>query len=157
MPVTEPILTKRIPTAPFGDPKQRHTVGFDEYVKTGGYQALEKALSMEPTAVVNTVKDAIVRGRGGAGFPAGLKWSFLAPIDGGRRYLAINCDEAEPGTFKDRTCLEADPHRFLEGMLIAAWCAGVGEIWIYLRDEYHGCRRYSCRPKRACVLSFDPQ
>ncbi|MEY4826614.1 MAG: NADH-quinone oxidoreductase chain 1, partial [Planctomycetota bacterium] len=64
MKLSEPILTKRIPTAPFGDPKQRHTVGFDEYVKTGGYQALEKALSMEPTAVVNTVKDAIVRGRG---------------------------------------------------------------------------------------------
>ncbi|MFZ4697070.1 MAG: NADH-quinone oxidoreductase subunit NuoF [Phycisphaerales bacterium] len=137
MKLSEPILTKRIPTAPFGDPKQRHTVGFDEYVKTGGYQALEKALSMEPTAVVNTVKDAIVRGRGGAGFPAGLKWSFLAPIDGGRRYLAINCDEAEPGTFKDRLLCDFDPHQVLEGIAIACYACQLDTAYFFIRGEYH--------------------
>ena len=137
MKLSEPVLTKRIPTAPFGDPKQRHTVGFDEYVKTGGYQALEKALSMEPTAVVNTVKDAIVRGRGGAGFPAGLKWSFLAPIDGGRRYLAINCDEAEPGTFKDRLLCDFDPHQVLEGIAIACYACQLDTAYFFIRGEYH--------------------
>ena len=137
MKLSEPILTKRIPTAPFGDPKQRHTVGFDEYVKTGGYQALEKARSMEPTAVVNTVKDAIVRGRGGAGFPAGLKWSFLAPIDGGRRYLAINCDEAEPGTFKDRLLCDFDPHQVLEGIAIACYACQLDTAYFFIRGEYH--------------------
>ena len=137
MKLSEPVLTKRIPTAPFGDPKQRHTVGFDEYVKTGGYQALEKALGMEPTAVVNTVKDAIVRGRGGAGFPAGLKWSFLAPIDGGRRYLAINCDEAEPGTFKDRLLCDFDPHQVLEGIAIACYACQLDTAYFFIRGEYH--------------------
>jgi NADH-quinone oxidoreductase subunit F len=137
MKLSEPILTKRIPTAPFGDPKQRHTVGFDEYMATGGYKALEKALSMEPTAVVNTVKDAIVRGRGGAGFPAGLKWSFLAPIDGGRRYLAINCDEAEPGTFKDRLLCDFDPHQVLEGIAIACYACQLDTAYFFIRGEYH--------------------
>lgn len=137
MKLSEPILTKRIPTAPFGDPKQRHTVGFDEYMATGGYKALEKALGMEPTAVVNTVKDAIVRGRGGAGFPAGLKWSFLAPIDGGRRYLAINCDEAEPGTFKDRLLCDFDPHQVLEGIAIACYACQLDTAYFFIRGEYH--------------------
>ncbi len=106
MKLAEPILTKRIPSFPHGDQKNRHIVGYDEFVKTEGYQGLEKALDMESAQVVALVKDAILRGRGGAGFPAGLKWSFLAPEDGkGSRYLCINCDEAEPGTFKDRRWL----------------------------------------------------
>jgi NADH-quinone oxidoreductase subunit F len=137
MKLSEPVLTKRIPGGTFGDASQRRTIGFDEYVKTGGYKALEKALSMEPQAVVGMVKDAVVRGRGGAGFPAGLKWSFLAPIDGGRRYLAINCDEAEPGTFKDRLLVDFDPHQVLEGIAIACWACQLDTAYFFIRGEYH--------------------
>ena len=81
-----------------------------------------------------------LRGLGGAGFPAGRKWRLVA-AEPAPRLMAVNIDEGEPGTFKDRWFLERDPHRFLEGMLVAAWCAGVGEIYIYLRDEYAGCRK----------------
>ena len=119
MPMTEPVLTKRIPTAPWGDPADRRTVDYAEFVRTGGYKALEKALDSKPADLVEEVKGAVLRGRGGAGFPAGLKWSFLPESDGGRRYLAINCDEAEPGTFKDRLLVDYDPHLVLEGIAIA--------------------------------------
>src|SRR5690606_9574127 len=104
--MTAPALTKRIPCYPFGDPKARHIVRYDEFVRTGGYAGLRKALAMKPDAVVNEVKDSGLRGRGGAGFPTGLKWTFLPKVeegqDPGPRYLAINADESEPGTFKDR-------------------------------------------------------
>ncbi|HSN72001.1 MAG TPA: NADH-ubiquinone oxidoreductase-F iron-sulfur binding region domain-containing protein, partial [Steroidobacteraceae bacterium] len=94
-----------------------------------------------------------LRGLGGAGFPAGRKWQILrqqpAP-----RLMAVNIDEGEPGTFKDRVLLERDPHRFLEGMLIAAWATGIDEIYVYLRDEYHGCRRMLARELEA--LRADP-
>ena len=85
------------------------------------------------------MEDSGLRGLGGAGFPAGRKWRLVA-AEPEPRLMAVNIDEGEPGTFKDRWYLERDPHRFLEGMLVAAWCAGVGEIYIYLRDEYAGCR-----------------
>ena len=85
------------------------------------------------------MEDAGLRGLGGAGFPAGRKWRIVA-AEPAPRLMAVNIDEGEPGTFKDRYYLERDPHRFLEGMLIAAWCAGIGEIYVYLRDEYAGCR-----------------
>jgi formate dehydrogenase len=85
------------------------------------------------------MEDSGLRGLGGAGFPAGRKWRIVA-AEKAPRLMAVNIDEGEPGTFKDRWYLERDPHRFLEGMLVAAWCAGVGEIYIYLRDEYAGCR-----------------
>ena len=100
MPVDKPVLCKRIPTAPWGKPSERRTVLYADYVKTGGYQALDRALSMSPAQIVDLVKESQLRGRGGAGFPCGLKWTFLPPPDGGRRYLAVNCDEAEPGTRK---------------------------------------------------------
>ena len=112
--MNDPVLVKRIPTPPFGDIADRHIVGIDEYVRTGGYKALEKALDSKPEDIISTVKDAVLRGRGGAGFPAGLKWSFLPDPDGDRRYLAINCDEAEPGTFKDRLLVDFDPHLVLQ-------------------------------------------
>ncbi len=86
------------------------------------------------------MEDSGLRGLGGAGFPAGRKWRLVA-AEPAPRLMAVNIDEGEPGTFKDRWYLERDPHRFLEGMLVAAWCAGVGEIYIYLRDEYAGCRK----------------
>jgi formate dehydrogenase len=85
------------------------------------------------------MEDSGLRGLGGAGFPAGRKWRIVA-AEPAPRLMAVNIDEGEPGTFKDRWYLERDPHRFLEGMLVAAWCAGVGEVYVYLRDEYAGCR-----------------
>ncbi|HEX7010595.1 MAG TPA: hypothetical protein VF184_11465, partial [Phycisphaeraceae bacterium] len=100
MPLKEPVLCKRIPTPPWGDPADRKLITYEEYVRTGGYQSLEKAIQMTPKEVIDIVKASELRGRGGAGFPAGMKWSFLPPEDGQRRYLAINADESEPGTFK---------------------------------------------------------
>ena len=116
-------------------------VTYDEYRKQGGYQIAVECLAgkREVEDILKTMEASGLRGLGGAGFPAGRKWRILR---GERRprLLAMNIDEGEPGTFKDRYFLERDPHRFLEGMLVAAWCAGVGEIYIYLRDEYAGCR-----------------
>jgi len=136
MPVTEPVLTKRIPTWPWADPRERSVVTYDRYVETGGYQALEKALSMEPETIVAEVKDSVLRGRGGAGFPCGVKWGFLPEPDGGRRYLAINCDEAEPGTFKDRLLVDFDPHIVLEGIAITCWACRLDTAYFFIRGEY---------------------
>jgi len=131
-----PVLTKRIPTPPWGDPKDRHIVGYDEYVKTGGYKALEKARGMKPEAIVDLVKESQLRGRGGAGFPCGLKWTFLPEPDGGRRYLAVNCDEAEPGTFKDRLLIDFDPHLVLEGIAITCLACRLDTAYFFIRGEY---------------------
>jgi NADH-quinone oxidoreductase subunit F len=142
--MTEPDLTRRIPCYPFGDPKDRHVVGYDEYVQTGGYEGLRKALSMEPSAVVDEVKTSQLRGRGGAGFPTGLKWTFLPPVPEGSiqgerepRYLAINADESEPGTFKDRLLMDFDPHLMLEGIAICCYACQLDRAFIYIRGEYH--------------------
>ena len=135
--MNDPILVKRIPTAPWGDPKDRHIVGLEEYLATGGYTALKKALDMSPADVVSSIKDAVLRGRGGAGFPAGLKWSFLPEPDGDRRYLAVNCDEAEPGTFKDRLLVDFDPHLVLEGIAIACYACHLDTAYFFIRGEYH--------------------
>ena len=137
MPLTEPILCKRIPTPPWGDPRDRKLVTLDHYLETGGYTALRKALAMQPKDVVDMVKSSELRGRGGAGFPAGMKWSFLPPEDGERRYLAINCDEAEPGTFKDRMLIDFDPHLLLEGIAICMHACRLDTAYIYIRGEYH--------------------
>jgi len=137
MPVTQPVLCKRIPTWPWADPKGRHIVLYDEYLQTGGYHALDKALGMEPKAIVDLVKESQLRGRGGAGFPCGLKWTFLPPPDGGRRYLAVNCDEAEPGTFKDRLLIDFDPHLVLEGIAIACFACQLDTAYFFIRGEYH--------------------
>jgi len=117
-------------------------VGYKEYRKDGGYKLIRDCLAGKRTreALTKIMEDSGLRGLGGAGFPAGRKWRLVA-AEPEPRVMAVNLDEGEPGTFKDRWYLERDPHRFLEGMLIAAWCAGVGEIWIYLRDEYAGCRQ----------------
>jgi formate dehydrogenase len=107
----------------------------------GGYALLAQCLRGERSAeaVIQTLEHAGLRGLGGAGFPAGRKWRIVRG-QSGPRHMAVNIDEGEPGTFKDRWILERDPHRFLEGMLIAAWAVGIDAIWIYLRDEYHGIR-----------------
>ena len=127
-----------LPAATHGVPG--HT-GYDAYRARGGY-ALAAALSRgdhDPESVMKAMEDSGLRGLGGAGFPAGRKWRIVreqpAP-----RLMAVNIDEGEPGTFKDRTYLERDPHRFLEGLLIAAHVVGIETCYIYLRDEYHDCR-----------------
>ncbi len=116
------------------------------YVAAGGYQLLHQCLTgqREVEAVITTLEDSGLRGLGGAGFPAGRKWRIVRG-ETAPRLMAVNIDEGEPGTFKDRVLLETDPHRFLEGMLIAAWAVGIETIYIYLRDEYHGCRELLTR------------
>jgi formate dehydrogenase len=116
-------------------------IGFNTYKKEGGYRLIADCLAGKRTReeITRILEDSALRGLGGAGFPTGRKWKIVA-AEPAPRLMAVNIDEGEPGTFKDRYFLERDPHRFLEGMLVAAWCAGVGEIYIYLRDEYAGCR-----------------
>jgi len=116
-------------------------VNFAKYRKEGGYRLIADCLAGKRTReeITKIMEDSALRGLGGAGFPTGRKWKIVA-AEPAPRLMAVNIDEGEPGTFKDRYFLERDPHRFLEGMLVAAWCAGVGEIYIYLRDEYAGCR-----------------
>lgn len=109
----------------------------DDYIKAGGYKALEKALKeMDPDQVVQEVMDSGIRGRGGAGFPTGLKWSFAKKAPGSPKYLICNADEGDPGAFMDRNLLEGDPHSVLEGMIIAAYVIGASEGYIYARAEY---------------------
>jgi formate dehydrogenase beta subunit len=116
-------------------------IDLDEYVAQGGYALLKQCVSGAPEleAVLSTMESSGLRGLGGAGFPSGRKWRIVR-AEKGPRLMAVNIDEGEPGTFKDRYYLERDPHRFLEGMLIAAWAVGIETIYVYLRDEYHGCR-----------------
>ncbi|WP_325540339.1 NAD(P)H-dependent oxidoreductase subunit E [Ramlibacter sp.] len=116
-------------------------IGLSQYRAAGGYRLLEQCLKGERKAddVIATLESSGLRGLGGAGFPAGRKWKIVR-AEPAPRLMAVNIDEGEPGTFKDRVYLERDPHRFLEGMLIAAWAVGIDAIYIYLRDEYHGCR-----------------
>jgi NADH-quinone oxidoreductase subunit F len=105
------------------------------YTDHGGYTALRKALTMEPADLVTLVKDSGLRGRGGAGFPTGLKWSFLPKPDGGPRYLVVNADESEPGTCKDVPLLMASPQHLIEGMIISSFAIGCNKAFIYLRGE----------------------
>jgi len=116
-------------------------IDMDAYLAAGGYAVLKSCVSgqRDLESVIKTMESSGLRGLGGAGFPAGRKWRIVR-AENGPRLLAVNIDEGEPGTFKDRHYLERDPHRFLEGMLIAAWAVGISHIYIYLRDEYHGCR-----------------
>ena len=116
-------------------------VDFASYQHSGGY-ALARACQVGQhgvESVLQTLDDSGLRGLGGAGFPAGRKWRIVR-AEAAPRLMAVNIDEGEPGTFKDRVLLERDPHRFLEGLLIAAWAVGIDAVYIYLRDEYHGCR-----------------
>lgn len=116
-------------------------IDLEAYVAEGGYALLQqlKDKSLDREAVLTAMENSGLRGLGGAGFPAGRKWRIVQ-AQTAPRLMAVNIDEGEPGTFKDRTYLETDPHRFLEGMLIAAHVVGIDAIYIYLRDEYHGCR-----------------
>ena len=116
--------------------------GFAAYRKGGGYRLYSALASGETRAedVIRTLEDSGLRGLGGAGFPAGRKWGIVRGMTGAEKVVAVNIDEGEPGTFKDRFYLERDPHRFVEGALIASAAIGAGDVYVYLRDEYHGCR-----------------
>jgi NADH-quinone oxidoreductase subunit F len=109
---------------------------YDEYRKNGGYASVEKAFKMAPADIVEEVKKSGLRGRGGAGFPTGMKWSFLAKPEGVPRYLVCNADESEPGTFKDRFLMEYIPHLLIEGLIVSSFALGSNRTYIYIRGEY---------------------
>lgn len=110
---------------------------YDVYRKNGGYRSVEKALKqMSPDDIVEEVKKSGLRGRGGAGFPTGMKWSFLAKPEGVPRHLLCNADESEPGTFKDRYLMERIPHLLIEGMIVSSFALGANQSYIYIRGEY---------------------
>ncbi|MEO0223607.1 MAG: NADH-quinone oxidoreductase subunit NuoF [candidate division WOR-3 bacterium] len=111
------------------------SISIENYIKKGGYKAVKKALEMKPEEIIEEVKKSGLRGRGGAGFPTGQKWSFV-PNDNNEHYLVINADEGEPGTFKDREILEKAPHLLIEGSIISAYAIRANEGFIYLRAEY---------------------
>ena len=130
-------------------------IGYDGYRRDGGYATLVECLSGKRTvdAVIAELEGSALRGLGGAGFPAGRKWKIVR-AEPAPRLMAVNIDEGEPGTFKDRHYLERDPHRFLEGMLIAAWAVGIDSVYIYLRDEYAACR--ALLEREIAALRRDP-
>jgi NADH-quinone oxidoreductase subunit F len=123
-----PILSKH-----FGDTEARSVAGWRQ---RGGYRALEQALGMPQADIVDVVKESGLRGRGGAGFPTGVKWSFMKPGDGKPHYLICNADESEPGTFKDREIMRWTPHALIEGCAIAAYAIGAEICYIYIRGEF---------------------
>jgi NADH-quinone oxidoreductase subunit F len=123
----EPIILKNIP--------DYHNI--DVYMKHGGYNALKKALGMTPEAIIDEVKKSNLRGRGGACFPTGLKWSFMPQKSDKPKYLCLNGDESEPASFKDREIFEKNPHQFIEGTLIACWAMGITTAYVYIRGEYY--------------------
>ena len=117
----------------YNNPGDSHTI--DTYIKNGGYETLKLVLNnLDPKKVLDEVNDSNIRGRGGAGFPTGTKWGFLAEEE--TRYLVVNADESEPGTFKDRILLERDPHQLIEGMIITSYASNISEAFIYIRGEY---------------------
>ncbi len=139
-------ITKAVEAGQVKHPSERSNVtpghiDYAAYRASGGYALAAACFAGEkkPAEVIALMEDSGLRGLGGAGFPAGRKWKLVA-AEPAPRLMAINIDEGEPGTFKDRFYLERDPHRFIEGALIAAWAVGIDAIYIYLRDEYHGCR-----------------
>lgn len=133
-PAFEPILTRNI-----GIPNSEK---IDVYLARGGYSALRKALTMEPEALIQEVRASGLRGRGGAGFPAGLKWGFM-PRGDAVKYVCINTDEGEPGTFKDRLIVEHDPHSIIEGTIIAAYAVNAHRAFVYIRGEFFlGVKRW---------------
>jgi NADH-quinone oxidoreductase subunit F len=125
----EPLQLKRMHV------KDGHTLKV--YQETGGYKSLKKALTMTQDDIINEVKASALRGRGGAGFPTGMKWSFVPRQSPKQKYVVCNADESEPGTFKDRYLLERDPHSLIEGMLIAAYALGSEACYVYYRGEYN--------------------
>jgi NADH-quinone oxidoreductase subunit F len=126
-------LEKRVLLANMSKPGYKGTL--DDYRRQGGYKALPKALGMKPEEIVAEVKNSVLRGRGGAGFPTGMKWGFLAKGTDKPIYLVCNADESEPGTFKDRQLIHYDPHQVLEGILVSCYAIGAHVAYIYIRGE----------------------
>src|SRR3954467_11609646 len=131
MSVNEPVLLKRIPD----DVSKRKIYWYDDYVATGGYAALRKSLDMKPEDIIKTMIDSGLRGRGGAGFSAGQKWSFIPKEKKGPHYLAVNFDESEPGTFKDAGAA-FDPHQLFEGSAIASIATQCDVAYIFIRGDF---------------------
>lgn len=148
MAYTEPVLSKRIDT----DPAKRKTHWYDDYVATGGYASLRKALEMTPEAITEVVKQSGLRGRGGAGFSAGQKWSFIPKEKKGPHYLVVNADESEPGTFKDRYLMDFDPHSLLEGIAICSIATHCDVAYVFIRGEYH---RQAAAMERAIAEAYE--
>ena len=151
-PEPEPVISSDGPvlSTRFKDPDG---TWFDGYIDDGGYNAAKKVLtSMTPAQVIDEVSSANLRGLGGAGFPAGRKWSFIPKDTDKPKYLVVNADEGEPGTFKDRYILERDPHALLEGMIIAAYAIGSHKAYVYIRGEYF---RPAKRLQRAIDEAYD--
>ena len=127
------LVDEKIVSGRFGNPEAPH---IDGYEASGGYRAIREIFGkLEPKAVTGIVKASGLRGRGGAGFPCGLKWSFVPDMEG-PKYLAVNADEGEPGTFKDRELMLRDPHQLVEGILIACYAVGIEKAYIYIRGEF---------------------
>ncbi|GIG30101.1 NADH-quinone oxidoreductase subunit NuoF [Cellulomonas marina] len=125
------------------------------YERHGGYRGLRRALTMEPAQVVQAVKDSGLRGRGGAGFPTGMKWGFLPPPDGGPRYLVVNADESEPGTCKDIPTMLASPQHLIEGVAITSYAIGCAHAFIYVRGEVlHVLRRLQKAVEEAYAAGY---
>jgi len=116
--------------------RQGWDTSIDTYIKDGGYEQLKKSLKIEQQDIINEVKTSGLRGRGGAGFPTGVKWGFIPPGNTKPVYLICNCDESEPGTFKDRYIVHQDPHQLIEGMVISAFAVGAKVAYIYIREEF---------------------
>jgi NADH:ubiquinone oxidoreductase subunit F (NADH-binding)/NADH:ubiquinone oxidoreductase subunit E len=136
------------------DPSPEY-VGYDAYRAAGGYRLIADCLAGKhaPEKLIETMEHSGLRGLGGAGFPTGRKWRIVR-AEPQPKVVALNIDEGEPGTFKDRVYLERDPHRFIEGMLVAAWAVQAGACYVYLRDEYHGCR--AILERELARLTADP-
>src|SRR4026207_1153146 len=125
----EPILTKYI--------REPNAYTLDFFLKHQGYEGLRQALGMKPGDVIDMVKASGLRGRGGAGFPTGLKWQFVLKDSPLPKYIACNADESEPGTFKDHVLMERNPHLLFEGCLIGCWAIGAKVAYIYIRGEFY--------------------
>jgi NADH-quinone oxidoreductase subunit F len=128
MPPFEPVLLARV--------HKTNSQSLDGYRADGGYSALQRAFGMSPDDVTAAVRDSVLRGRGGAGFPAGVKWSFLPKNHPGPVYLCVNADESEPGTFNNRILMEEDPHQLIEGIAVSCYAIGSNLAYLYLRYEY---------------------
>src|SRR5262244_4176635 len=124
----EPVLTKYV--------REPNSFTLDFYLKHEGYTALKKSLGMQPDAIIDLVKASGLRGRGGAGFPTGMKWQFVDKKTPNPKYIACNADESEPGTFKDHLLMERNPHLLIEGCAIACYAIGARIAYIYIRGEF---------------------
>src|SRR3712207_6482690 len=127
-PLEVKILTRRF--------ELENCASLDTYLASDGYKAFMKAAGMTPDAIIAEVKASNLRGRGGAGFPTGMKWSFVPKQSDKPKYIVVNADESEPGTCKDRLLIENDPHGLIEGILIAGLAVGAHQGYIYIRGEY---------------------